>query len=120
MPTWPASLPDKFPRRVSGVAIQDGKEELPPDAGPPLVTRRFTATSQVLEFELILTTTQEATLETFGETTCSGWTAEFDWTNSVGSNGLKYFTFVGRPIYDWIGNKRIARIRLRTRPGTRV
>ena len=119
MPTWPVALPDKLPRRAQS-SIVDGRAQFQPDAGPPLVARRFTAASQVLSFEMPMTRTQVDSLETFFVTTLKGGSLEFDWTNSIGSNGLQYFRFVDRPSYDWVGDKRIARISLRTRPGVRV
>jgi hypothetical protein len=119
VPTWPATLPSKLPKRLRENAV-DGRESFQPDAGPPIAVRRFTATPRVIEFELVLTTTQKDTLETFYKTTLKEGVLEFDWTNpatSTGFAGLHYFTFVDRPTYDWIGAKRVVTIRLRTRPG---
>jgi hypothetical protein len=106
VPTWPATLPSKLPKRLRENAV-DGRESFQPDAGPPVAVRRFTATPK-------------DTLETFYKTTLKEGVLEFDWTNpatSTGFAGLHYFTFVDRPTYDWIGAKRVVTIRLRTRPG---
>lgn len=119
MPTWPVGLPDKIARRAQSTIV-DGREQFEPDAGPPITARRFTAASQIIEYEIVLSIAQVTTLETFFVTTLKGGTLEFDWTNSIGSNGLQYFRFVDRPSYRWQGALRIASIRLRTRPGVRI
>lgn len=119
MPTWPASLPQVLPKRLTESAV-DGRESFQPDTGPPISARRFTATPRVISFELVLTVAQRATLETFYKTTLKEGALEFDWTNpaaSTGFAGLTYFSFVERPTYEWIGNKRVVSISLRTRPG---
>lgn len=116
MPTWAPLLPQKLPSEVS-VTIVDGRSVFPPDAGPALVTRRFTAVPQVLSFTLPLTVAQAAALETFYTTTCKMGVLEFDWTDCIGSNGLHYFHFVSRPSYEWRRQMRFAAISLRTRPG---
>lgn len=119
MPTWPATLPQKLPHRLQERGV-DGRESFQPDAGPPIAVRRFTATPRTIAFDLVLTTTQKDALETFYRTTLKEGALEFDWTNpatSTGFAGLHYFSFVERPTYDWVGNKRVASISLRTRPG---
>lgn len=117
MPTWPASLPQSFPRRVDGVKRIDGRESFEPDTGPPITVRRMGITSRVIPLRLVLTSTQRATLETFVQTTLLGGVSEFDWTNPTPSAGVVYFRFVDLPSDDWVGNLRFTTFSLRTRPG---
>ena len=117
MPTWPASLPQSFPRRVDGVKRIDGREMFEPDTGPPIAVRRMGITSRIIPLRLVLTTTQRATLETFVVTTLGGGISEFDWTNPWPSAGAVYFRFVDLPSDDWIGTRRFVSFSLRTRAG---
>lgn len=97
MATWPASLPQ--------TPLIDGYQEAFPDvrlrtvmdAGPAKMRRRYTAAVTPIECRMVLTAAQVATLKTFYDTTLTGGTASFSWSNPRTSSAVT-FRFAEVPI----------------------
>jgi hypothetical protein len=105
MPTWPASLPEKFPLGT--------KEEANPntvltdmDTGVRKIRPRYTAIIRFLEApgdRFIFTEAQKIALLVFHDTTCAFGALEFDWVSTGptpefdGVTTAQKFRFDGRP-----------------------
>ena len=98
MPTWPASLPQKF--------SADGYSESPPDnlirskmdKGPGKKRRLTTANVRPYKTTLRMTEAQVDTLDTFYVTTLVSGSLNFDWQEPRSGN-TKTFGFVSPPNY---------------------
>lgn len=64
---WPGTLPDRPSRRGYRARRQDNLLKNDTSKGPPLVRRRFTARSQILDVTYEMTTAQKDTFVTFFE-----------------------------------------------------
>jgi len=80
MATWPATLPDPLVNGYSEKYPADQRLRTKMDKGPAKVRRRFSAGVRPFTVKYKLTAAQATTLETFVETTLSGGTLSFDWT----------------------------------------
>lgn len=98
METWPASLPQNV--------LSDGYSEKPPntlirtkmDAGPDKVRRRHTAGVRPFTENVLMSTAQVATLDTFYVTTTNGGADQWTWKNQR-TDTTANFRFVSEPIY---------------------
>lgn len=105
MATWPTGLPQR--------PLADGFTESPQsnvvrsdmDVGPAKMRRRYTATVRTYSMELLLSTSQVATLETFYRTTLAE-VDPFDWTDHRTGSAASYrfrsppaYTEAGAPDY---------------------
>lgn len=101
MAAWPAGLPQK--------PLADGFTESPVpnvvrsdmDVGPAKMRRRYTAAVRVYNMELLLTTSQVATLEAFYRTTLAE-VDPFDWTDHRTGAAASY-RFRSPPSYSEAG-----------------
>jgi len=99
MPTWPATLPQKF--RQSG--FQETEPDLvvmeQMDMGPPIIRRKNTANLLPFGGKMILTFEQKATLRTFYQTYCA---TPFDFPDPDTEEVISV-VFMDRPSYQSAG-----------------
>lgn len=98
MSTWPGTLPQEFLQRGASETAPNLIIRTNMDAGPAKVRRRFTAEVRPIQGNLLLTTAQVATLDTFFVTTVKGGSLAFDWVNQR-TAASESFRFVGIPTY---------------------
>jgi len=98
MPTWPATLPQKFSANGYDESPPDNLIRSKTDSGPAKIRRRTTANIRPYKTTLRMTGTQVSTLETFYITTLVGGSLAFDW-NEPRSQAVKSFRFVSSPKY---------------------
>lgn len=101
MATWPSGLPQK--PLAEGFAEQPQPNILRSDmdVGPAKMRKRYTSVIRVYGMELLLTTAQVATLETFYYTTL-GCVDEFDWLDHRTGAAASY-RFRSAPSYSLAG-----------------
>lgn len=78
-PLWPVTLPQSPLIASLSMQDQDARLIFKPDVGPPIRRARYTATSRVIGFQMILTQRQLAILDTFYNTTLGRGVLDFDW-----------------------------------------
>jgi hypothetical protein len=113
MATWPGSLP-QYPLRDSWEETPGwGVIASPPDVGPVLTRRRFTATEQPRTAEFNLDATQKTAFKAFFETDLAGGAVPFDasWDGTVRS-----YRLTGPPIIRPRGVKWRVRLELAVQP----
>ncbi len=95
-PSWPATLPQD-PFAEDGAAYKPGSNAVRTqmDAGAPKMRRRFTAVYETLQFTLVLSKADYATLMTFVVTTLLD-VLPFDWIDFRTGNAAVY-RFTKRP-----------------------
>ena len=76
--TWPGTLPQKMQSDGYSESKSDGRLKSEMDAGPPFFRPRFTTTITSFSGNMIMTTAQVATLETFYDTTLTVGVSLFD------------------------------------------
>ena len=79
--TWPASLPDSFLQDSFSYSPQGNLLRTDMDSGPAKVRKLFTAISKDYSGEMVFTSTQLGTFETFFETTLGYGVLTFDFPN---------------------------------------
>ena len=102
MATWPASLPQTFPIGTKE-KHQEGRVRSSVDYGPAKLRRRFSAvvkTYRIPAERFLLTDAQKTTYETFFNSTLSGGTLDFDWTNPWPGAGTITFRIVSPMEWD--------------------
>ena len=80
MATWPAGLPQSPLLRGYQRTMPDLIVQTEMDAGTPKARQRFTAASEPVTWNTLLTDVQKDTLETFYKTTVAGGALSFDIT----------------------------------------
>lgn len=109
MAAWPATLPQEL--RLDGMQEQtvDVLLRSPMDAGPPKVRPLYRSAPVDIVGDMVMTTAQVATLETFYDTTLDRGTDSFDWFHPR-TRAAATFAFSARPGYAALGagNWRVA------------
>ncbi len=102
MAAWPATLPQEL--RLEGMQEQtvDVLLRSPMDAGPPKVRPLYRSAPVDIAGDMVMTTAQVATLETFFETTLNWGADSFDWTHPR-TRAAATFMFAARPGYAAVG-----------------
>ena len=99
MATWPVSLP-AMPRAGNWRSTPEKNVvEFAPDVGSPLRRRRYTAKRIMYRAEMVITSTQRNTLQSFFEVDCADGSLSFtmaDWTTGLSST----FTWIGPPEFE--------------------
>lgn len=101
-PIWPASLPqDPY---QDGPSIEPASNALRTqmDAGPAKMRRRYTAVPETVKFNLILSESEWATLDTFVRITIQD-VLPFDWKDFTTGAAATY-RFTKRPTRTWYGD----------------
>ena len=75
---WPGTLPQDLLAGASE-SRQKGRLTTQMDVGTPKMRRRFTAVSRYIKGAIIVDGAQQATLDTFWETTLAEGVKQFDW-----------------------------------------
>lgn len=83
MPTWPTTggFPPAPLRGSWQRQRQKNTTRFDPDVGPPLVRKRSTVSTLMATFNILLTTAQLATLDTFYADDCNEGATPFDFEN---------------------------------------
>lgn len=91
-PLWPITLPQS--PLIASLSMQDQDSRLifKPDVGPPLRRARYSATSRVFGFQMVLTQQQLAILDRFYNTTLGMGVLDFDWIDPS-TNKVVTFSF---------------------------
>ena len=115
MPTWPGSLPQRFPINTIE-SHQDARIRSQMDASSAKVRRRFTSVVKTYTLppaKFILSGAQKATLEIFFDTTLSGGVLTFTWGEPWPNAGVKTFRIVSPLEFDPIvgGSPEIRKLR---------
>lgn len=97
-PVWPTSLPtrplvENYQREARDTSLRTKM-----DVGPDHVRRRYTAVVYDISVQLLLTTTQLATLRAFVDTDLKGGSLRFDWVEAE-TGSAATFRIIGQPIY---------------------
>ena len=102
MAAWPSTLPQQL--RLDGMQEQtvDVLLRSPMDAGPPKVRPLYRSAPVDIVGDMVMTTAQVATLETFFETTLNLGADSFDWTHPR-TRAAATFMFAARPGYAAVG-----------------
>jgi hypothetical protein len=87
MANWPAALPQKM---FLGTQIGDDETRLitPMDSGPSSMRNRFTARTQTVKTNMVLTGSQLAIFQTFYRTTLNNGASSFTWTDPTDGNSV--------------------------------
>jgi len=90
MATWPSTLPQSVELKAYSQSNDDQVIRSTMGYGPAKLRRRTTTVIQMVAFSLTLTDAQKDALITFYDTTLTGGTAEFDWTDHLNGGTVSY------------------------------
>lgn len=105
MAVWPVTLPDDFLLAAYSETAPDNIISSEMEIGPPKTRRRSTSATRKISGNIILTTAQVATHDTFFTTTLYDGAEPFDWTNQrTGSTVEVMYVPHSPPVYTPLGN----------------